>query len=158
MANLSLAKKKIRTNDRIIMASKEITNIRAAGTQKVGLKPSGLWYGIGTSWIDWVESEMPEWRGDFIYKIEVSSGGLLRLRSGKEIDTFAEAYGASGPIGGGNTTYIDWRKVASKYGGIEIAPYQWNIRNKYLWYYAWDVASGCIWNKSLVKNVKRITV
>ena len=41
---------------------------------------------------------------------------------------------------------IDWKKVASKYDGIEIVPYQPKARMNLLWYYGWDIASGCIWN------------
>ena len=158
---LSTIKKKIRPNDRIIMASKEITNLRSTPAQKIGSKPKGLWYGIGNSWIEWVESSMPEWRGDFIYKIEVNPSRLLQLKSRKDIDNFTETYGAYGiaaSIGGEKMIDIDWRKVATKYSGIEIAPYQWSARHDYMWYYGWDVASGCIWNKSLVKSVKRVTI
>lgn len=42
---------------------------------------------------------------------------------------------------------IDWPTVAKLYAGIEISPYQYNYRLKsgFIWYYGWDVASGCIW-------------
>jgi len=36
--------------------------------------------------------------------------------------------------------------VSKEYDGIEIAPYQWDARLSLIWYYGWDVASGCIWN------------
>ncbi len=53
---------------------------------------------------------------------------------------------------------INWIEVANNYSGIEIAPCQFNCRRKYFWYYAWDVASGCIWKEDAVKNIKRVKI
>lgn len=49
---------------------------------------------------------------------------------------------------------IDWPKVAKRYGGIEITPYIYKARMTHLWYYGWDVASGCVWLASAVQNIK----
>ena len=46
----------------------------------------------------------------------------------------------------------DWAKVASHYDGIEICPYIESRRNM-TWYYGWDVASGCVWNASGIKEL-----
>jgi hypothetical protein len=48
---------------------------------------------------------------------------------------------------------IDWKRVASRYAGIEICPYQNSLRMKAItgWYYPWDVASGCIWSPAGMK-------
>ena len=46
-------------------------------------------------------------------------------------------------------------KVASNYSGIEICPHFKSRKN--LWYLGWDVASGCIWDISIVKCIGLIT-
>jgi len=62
-------------------------------------------------------------------------------------------------MGGFNrwSIYIDWGRVAEDYSGIEIAPYLYEARMKHMWYYGWDVASGCIWGKGVVKNITKIS-
>jgi hypothetical protein len=52
--------------------------------------------------------------------------------------------------------YINWPKVAQDYSGIEICPYQWKFRLNYMWYYGWDVASGCIWNQNALNSTNVI--
>jgi len=51
--------------------------------------------------------------------------------------------------------FIDWKKVAKEYNGIEIWPYQWKCGHdpKCFWYYSWDCASGCIWNARIIEKV-----
>lgn len=53
-----------------------------------------------------------------------------------------------------SVTAFDWIDVASRYSGIEIAPYQWKrrIHPSTFWYYTWDCASGCIWDLSAIKK------
>ena len=48
---------------------------------------------------------------------------------------------------------IDWPKVASHYDGIEICPYLYDMRMDSDWYYGWDVASGCVWSASGIKEL-----
>ena len=53
--------------------------------------------------------------------------------------------------------YPDWKLIAQEFDGIEIAPYQWEIRMDYnfFWYYGWDCASGCLWRpKNLTLELK----
>lgn len=53
------------------------------------------------------------------------------------------------------TPLIDWRRVAESYQGIVIAPYVWARRHHLAsgWYYAWDCASGCIWDSAAVAAI-----
>jgi hypothetical protein len=53
-------------------------------------------------------------------------------------------------------TQINWKKVSNSYGGIEISPYMWPARRELDWYYGWDVASGCVWNKNVIQNIEKI--
>ena len=50
---------------------------------------------------------------------------------------------------------IDWPRVANDYAGIEICPYLSSKRNDddSFWYYGWDVASGCVWDPSGIKEL-----
>lgn len=143
------------SDSRLIMTDNNIIEFKSVpiDEQKMALKPRGLWYGIGPSWIDWVRSEMPDWEVDNVFKIDVDETKLLTIRTIEELDAFDEKYGSS------ITSYfrnIDWGKVASEYGGIEIAPYIYKGRFKYIWYYGWDVASGCIWDDGVITNIEKL--
>jgi hypothetical protein len=107
-------------------------------TQVDGMKPNGFWYGFGEEWIDWTKTEMPEWVGKYIYEVKIPNN-VLKITSYKELLQFNEEFKTE-------QIMIDWKKVASKYDGIEIVPYQQKARMNLLWYYGWDIASGCIWN------------
>ena len=148
--------KNIHTNDRIIMSSNsELTfNQVPIEKQSQGAKPRGLWYGVGPSWIDWVRSEMPDWEVDNIFKIDVNQDMMLTITNSEELLAFKKKYGIT-------TEYyniIDWAKVASDYGGIEISPYNYKLRmeREVFWYYGWDVASGCVWNEGVITGVIKL--
>lgn len=53
---------------------------------------------------------------------------------------------------------IDWKKVTEEYQGIIISPYIWQRRlaPHTMWYYGWDVASGCIWDTDAIEEVKLV--
>ena len=135
-----------------------ITQVRdVSGNQTRGWKPIGLWYACGGEWIEWLESEMPEWLEDGKYLYEVRPnysagglaagrygdyvGGVLRLSTEEEVVEFSRTYS--------NFEKVDWYEVSSIWDGIEICPYQDDLRlSMHNWYYPWDVASGCIWRPS----------
>jgi hypothetical protein len=148
--------KNVHINDRLIMSSNsELTfNQVPIDKQSQGAKPRGLWYGIGPSWIDWVRSEMPDWEVDNIFKIDIDVDKILKITNSEELLAFNKNYGVK-------THYynvIDWVKVASEYGGIEISPYNYKLRmaREVFWYYGWDVASGCIWDEGVITGVDKL--
>ena len=164
-ANLTQIKSLIQPNDRIIMAKKDILPLKLPVEQDRGgnYKPMGLWYAIGTEWIDWVESEMPDWIGDKFYKLETTSK-VLKVDTPQKFQALIKEYGTYTPLlrydpNPKRDNRIDWLKIANAgYAGIEIAPYRNEYRLEYMWYYGWDVASGCIWDKSGIKSIERVQV
>ena len=150
--------KLIGSSDRVIMTkeSKLVFRSTPIGNQRVSAKPRGLWYGIGGSWIDWVRSEMPDWETEHVFKIEVDESRMRVIRNYDDLLGFDKEYGVEEDFGYSQKN-IDWGKVASDYGGIEIAPYIHKGRYDISWYYGWDVASGCIWGDGVIKGIKRIS-
>ena len=119
--------------------------------QEPGKKPDGFWYGFGDEWIDWTEIA-GQYKGEYVYEVDINGSKILQIKDHSEIIEFTKEYGSSEQIIPGIIFSIDWPKIEVKYDGIEINPYIGQARwNKILWYYSWDVASGCIWNLDKVK-------
>jgi len=150
---------KINSNDRIIMTSNDlsggINNVEQKMNPFLNDKPRGLWYGLGTQWIDWVKREMPEWENDHLYKIEISQNVLV-LDSKDKILAFNKQYGFASKMSfDGLPDSIDWVKVAKDYDGIEIiTPRRYS--DSVEWLYSWDIDSGCLWNKNGLTNISII--
>lgn len=138
----------IKKTDRVIMSpDKEI--IFRPIKQTIAIKPTGLWYASGTGWLDWVDANAPTWKVEHLHRLEVYDNPLIQLSTAKEVADFDRKYGSGHGM-------IDWKEVAKTYAGIEVAPYISSLRFKYMWYYAWDVASGCIWSKRAIKKITLI--
>ncbi len=143
----------ITSDMRIHMSKIPIALEKRNYNQSYGAKPSGLWYGFGKEWLDWIDSEMPEWKGNYIYKIYINNSNILQIKDYLEIEKFNKEYLLKKSKL--ETYYIDWNRVSLKYDGIEINPYMWKYRLELLWYYGWDIASGCIWNLDKI-NIENI--
>lgn len=120
-------------------------------------KPLGLWFSDDDDygWKEWCEAE--GYRLDklkFAYLAELDFKDVLHIKSSNELGKFHKEYLES------NFAYdfLNWQKVAQDYKGIIISPYQWGMRldNEVRWYYGWDVACACIWDKSAIKSFERI--
>jgi hypothetical protein len=126
--------------------------------QEPHTKPSGLWYSVGSEWHDWVKTEMPNWHGDVLHvsKLTLDMRRILVLDTVAKVRFFAET---TKPTKAGSVLdryHVSWRKIErAGYAGIEIAPYQFDLRFDMAvpWYYPWDVASGCIWDVSAIKQI-----
>ena len=140
---------KLTDDMRIHMSKKPFELEPRTFTQTVTVKPSGFWYGFGSEWIDWTRNEMPEWTGKYIYDIDTGNTNVLQIKTNAEMLQFNSEYKADVYMKDAGEA-IDWKKVASKYGGIEINPYQYDDA-MLSWYYGWDIACGCVWNLSGVK-------
>lgn len=116
--------------------------------QRIGFKPIGLWISDQSeprNWFDWCLDE--EYHLDilaFAYIVELKANpNILFITSLEELKAFSIRFYAP-------DYYIDWPKVRANYAGIVISPYRYDARN--VWYYGWDVASGCIWDISAISS------
>jgi hypothetical protein len=144
---------------------------------KIEFKPEGLWYSCGDSWVEWCfREQFFSCFGDNIFEVIVDESALLKITNLKEFDAFVAEYGCEfddiiqlrnpeyksnlfAPPSGFRLppNCIRWDKMAEKYSGIEINPYLWEKRlDGGVWYYCWDCASGCIWDKEAVLQVDLI--
>lgn len=118
-------------------------------TSNIG-KPCGFWYAVGDGWREYCNENIPLRLGKYRYEIDLSRANMLFLRTPQALLEMEKLYrNENSPLRelvAMDMFIIDWNKVAAKYDGVEIAPYQDAIRLKYMWYYGWDCASGCIWN------------
>jgi hypothetical protein len=147
------------SNSRIIMSHEPEIKFREKKQQEKGYKPNGLWYGIGPSWVNFVRSEMPTRETEHVFKIDIDESKMKIIRNYEDLLEFEKEY--STPIEGmysfnNRYLYIDWERVARDYSGIEIAPYISEARMKHMWYYGWDLASGCIWGSGVIRKFKRL--
>ena len=128
-----------------------------------GPKPhGGFWYACGNEWLEWLKWEMPHWIGKYIYAVELNEDSILKITNQREFESFEEEFKAGGhdpysAFSRSGVDSIDWPRVARKYAGIEICPYQSSKRNSSMWYYPWDVASGCIWSSRGIKSLRLIS-
>lgn len=121
-------------------------------------------------------------KDDNLYKVELiddvyanldtkSLNKVLRLETYKDFKNFYEIYKYVNKDP--NDRYkdwqqINWKKVYVDYGGIELTSMhfekmfvgvdkKYENKIKYIkWWREWDVPSGCIWNKDLIKTLELI--
>lgn len=130
-------------------------------------KPRGLWVSDESDygWRKWCEDE--EFRlGALSYEHEVTlsvgTQPLLLLSTADQVLGFhrrygyTETYGTRGSAFEINHTGIDWARVREDFAGVFITPYQGDLRFELDWYYGWDVASGCVWNLSVIESLEPV--
>ena len=135
--------------------------------QKIGPKPEGLWYecqdGSAMTWRDFCTTSMSSgYKYDSTYNVILNDYEILFIPDEYHFEKFYKMYSVNHPAdpsgARGFDKMIDWPKVASHYAGIEICPYLINKRNDEdsFWYYGWDVASGCVWNDTGIKELVKL--
>lgn len=133
-----------------------------AKDQSTAWKPKGLWISIegDDDWKEWCTSN-DFGNLDCVTEIKLQpNANIFWVEGPKELDRFHEKFGvllhARLEF---KFTPINWSAVAQKFHGIIIAPYIWSRRYESPvsdWYYAWDCASGCIWNKDAIAEIKSL--
>lgn len=122
------------------------------------LKPAGFWVSVEGphDWKEWCEAE--NWGPiECPHLVTLADGArILRVSTLDEIDAFHAEHSIPQPLL--STPAINWGRVAEKYDGIIIAPYQFERRlaRDFMWYYGWDCASGCVWNLAAIDDVRPI--
>lgn len=125
-------------------------------------KPGGFWYGINDAWLDWCDTEMPDWIRPHVYELDINPSDILTIQTLADFDKFEQKYVYHHDPEVENYPYliesVDWKEVARHYPGIEINPYFWEKRfnSKGNWYCGWDMASGVIWDVSVIRNISYI--
>jgi hypothetical protein len=117
-------------------------------------KPRGLWVSVDgpDDWPSYCADNMNR-ALTYRYKIVLKkSARLLHLSTRKQLLGFERKYSTSDGLT--SMPAIAWSRVAERYQGIIIAPYQWSARMDLMWYYTWDCASGCIWDVSVIHRVE----
>jgi len=154
---------KIKADDKIIMSAERIIKPRNVD-QKTAIgnygkqggksyKPTGLWYSYNTEWIDFVKTSLPpEFKKDYIHKIELKYKKIIILKGYSEYDAFNKKY--SSPLSATTNHMFDpiaWNQVQDDgWYGIElISPHMAD----YAWANSWDISSGCIWDKRAIKKI-----
>ena len=134
-------------------------------SQKIGNKPEGLWYecqdGSSETWKEFCEFGLTAGysKYDSTYNVVLNDYEILFIPDEYHFEKFYKMYSVPHPADPdgkkGYDKQIDWPRVAKDYAGIEICPYLSSKRNDddSFWYYGWDVASGCIWDASGVKEL-----
>ena len=130
--------------------------LRYRGDLARGYKPVGLWVSVegDDDWKQYCESESYQ----FCSRNHVSE---IRLRPENNVlivDTLSalDAFDRRWNVDRDSYRGIPWETIMDAYDGIIIAPYQWERRLEFLWYYTWDCASGCIWNLDAIEQVHEL--
>ena len=146
---------------RLIHYSKEpLVEVQSASQRNAKFfKPKGLWVTTEDeyNWKWWCEQEEFE-LGNLAIATEIlliDEPNLLVIKTAYELDAFHQEYSDPMIPELSYYKYPDWHRIAAKYDGIVITPYLWKRRldPNTPWYYAWDCASGCLWNKGIVKGL-----
>jgi hypothetical protein len=147
-------------NDRIYMTAKDAPPrsgiVKQKSDQNYPPKPRGLWYATGSEWLKYVKYEYQDKMSEYnkIIKLNLDLSRMLIIDTPEKFLAFEQKY-----VPTINTEElldrVLWDEVAKQYAGVEISPYFSKFRF-HRWYYSWDVASGCIWDFSIIKSFEKI--
>ena len=145
---------------RIFTTNKQYSRFIKPKKTRLNFKPEGLWYSIGSSWIDWCLGAQFGGIGKYIYEVELNpKSNIFILDTEDKVMGFSEKYRKTDDFYVTlKTINIDWKKVMEDFDGIEINPYFQELRfdNYLIWYYGWDVPSGCLWKSTAKKKITLI--
>lgn len=156
---VSLIPEVVDRNRRTFLTNREnlsLGDIKYPNQQEDGSdKPSGVWYGFGMNWVEFVTKEIPVRRKKYLYEFEVDTSNMIILNSVKDVTEFTKEYISEKEHWMSSLGLINWERVSEKYSGIELPTYHSSLRYKsgLHWYYPWDIASGCFWDSSVLKSI-----
>jgi hypothetical protein len=141
-------------------------------------RPQGLWVSVGDAWL---VDQYERWRANsdrlgsahyphrFKYANNIfiaDAHNILVITNEEEFRAFNDQYSEQRPtLTAREARGISWGKVRKHYQGMIIAPHldamasqtgkngwQLPVPESY-WYYTWVVASGCLWDVSVIENI-----
>lgn len=133
-----------RTDQAITLRPMAPEPMDGAYSSGAAIKPKGFWYEVDGDWRRWCEAEN---FGSYshIHEVDLADCHMLFIDTLEKLDAFDDKYRQAPILPTGLLYEIDWGMVARDFDGLEIAPYRWERRLDFLWYYGWDCASGVIW-------------
>ena len=113
-------------------------------------KPAGLWVSVkgDDDWTAWCVVELLKHANEVVLN---SNANVLLIDTTEKLDAFNARFRCANDDL--DLRNINWSAVKNLYDGLIIAPYQWERRHTFRWYYGWDCASGVIWNMAAVEKV-----
>ena len=145
---------------RIFTTNKQYDRFLRPIKKQYEMKPSGLWYSVGSAWIDWCLGEQFGGIGKYIYEIELNPKANIKfLSTAEEVFEFSQKYRRVDSFYSGmSSCHVDWKEVMWNYDGVEVSPYLQELRfsHNLIWYYGWDVPSGCLWRAVAKKKITLI--
>ena len=119
--------------------------------QSIDMKPNGLWYSFNNEWENFCKIQQLEWVGKNNFHLEIDYSKILLIENKTDLIEFILKYSKKLYA----MDMIDWNKVSNDYSGIELKNY-FTYRRMCMWLYSWDMDSGCIWDLSIIKNIKEL--
>lgn len=125
----------------------------------------GLWYAKGREWIEYLIYELKRPPENYVWELTVDPNRVRVIQNKEDALGFTKEFGKSNPYYAGygdplldsrpRPQQIDWGAVSEQYAGIDFCDWYERILYGPLLYLAsWDVASGCLWDQSGLRNVK----
>jgi hypothetical protein len=138
------------------------------GSDHRGSKPNGVWFSViseedgSDGWKDYCKAKALT-LGPYRTELLLNEDAILWVRTDAEIDELTNEYSYSRSIPAkfleSNSNFtrsaICWKRLATKYHGIVIAPHcAQRGRQEELWYHTWDCACGCVWKSDAVRELR----
>lgn len=132
--------------------------------------------------IDWIRMGISR-NNLYLYHFEIDMSRILQIETPSQFEEFQRQYGEYITSERHQIFdcchAIRWHEVEAKYAGIQICPYMYKVLedfqkkgfsnlsqqeinyyqpwqifySKSNWYHGWDVASGCIWDISVISDI-----
>lgn len=135
-----------------------------------GFKPMGFWFSQGDGWLQHMKKTNFKMNSyNYLYELEVDLNECILIRNLKDLYNFTRKFCSTSKVRDDFCLDMNWNKVVqtTNKSGIIISPNLKEIILKYKnndieyfrsmeWYITWDIASGAIWNKKALKQMRLI--
>jgi hypothetical protein len=134
---------------------------RGGGMRENFFKPHGFWLSVddaNLSWREWcIDNTFCLDRLTHVHDVTLArDANVLVITDPAGIHAVTEEFTNAAAVERWSRAYsLDWPKMRTRYDGLIITPYLWECRLEpsCMWYYAWDCASGVIWQRRAIAAV-----